>query len=73
MVKITKLDGSKPAAKPAVKKEETVEAVKETSEVNISMSMKKDELLAAAEAKNVSVSSKATKAEIIEAIEASAK
>ncbi|MBK5253530.1 MAG: 50S ribosomal protein L21 [Peptostreptococcaceae bacterium] len=73
MVEITGLGESKTAAKPAAKKEKAVEAVKETSEVSVSMSMKKDELLALAETKGVSVDSKATKTEIIEAIEASAK
>ena len=71
MVKITGLGQAKVVAKKAEKAEKA--PAKEVSEVAVSMSMKKDELLAAAEAKGLKLSSKATKAEIIEAIEAAAK
>ena len=78
-VEITSLAGAK-APKKETKKAEKKEAVKETKEtvevaekaaeeVKVSMSMKKDELIAYAKANNIDVDEKATKAVIIETIE----
>ena len=73
-LKIESLTGK--ASKKASKAQEVEEVeaeVEAATEVKVSASMKKDELIAYAEEKGIEVDAKATKAEIIEQIEAAVK
>ena len=69
-VEVLSIGKAKAAKKEAPKAEVKAEAVEE---VKVSMSMKKDELLAIAKANGIDVDEKATKAAIIEAIEKAGK
>lgn len=74
MLKICGLAGAKAAPKKAAPKAEVKEeAVEAKKEVKVSLSMKKDELIAVAKANGIEVNEKATKAVIVETIEAALK
>lgn len=74
MVKIESLGGNAPkAAAPAAEAEVKADAEEAKAEKKISVSMKKDELIAYAKEHGIEVDEKATKAVIIETIEAASK
>lgn len=73
MLKICGLAGTTKAAPKAAKAEKASEAVEEAKAVKVSLSMKKDELIAVAKANGIEVNEKATKAVIVETIEAALK
>ncbi len=73
MLKICGLGGATKAAPKAAKAAKVEEAVEEKSAVKVSLSMKKDELIAVAKANGIEVNEKATKAVIVETIEAALK